>query len=66
MPDDEKPRDEEHEPEWAGLGVGPTGPMGVNRVTPSAKFIKKPGDEGDADLWLTRDESWRSQKEEED
>jgi hypothetical protein len=40
--------------------------MGVNRVTPSAKFIKKPGDEGDADLWLTRDESWRSQKEEED
>lgn len=66
MPDDEKPRDEGKEAEWAGIGVAPTGPFGAKRAMPSAKFIKKPGGEGDADIKFRKDESWRSHKEEEE
>jgi len=66
VPDDEKTRDAEWEAEWAGIGVAPTGPFGANRAMPSAKFIKKPGGEGDGDLKFRKDESWRSHKEEED
>lgn len=65
MSDDEKPRDKDREDGRADYGFAPTGPFGAGRAVPLAKFVKK-SEEEDADLKVTRDDSWRSHKEEED
>jgi len=42
------------------------GAFGTDRAMPTAKSLKKARDEGEGDLTVARDESWRSHSEEED